>query len=222
LWNSITIAFNRHLLGKRDFEPRASFHLGQWNAAAMLGFKFRYFTNSHTPHSVNRKLVEEAMHRQNMYLAALHETTLGLISRLELNELLQTLISRAGPLLGTSHGFIFLFDPDRDDFEQKVGTGVYADLIGTRLERHEGIVGQMWQTRKPVVINDYSTWEHKVAPYSGRGFKSSSTVRGGSSHAYSRFALGRVIRCGRHPVAPDATGQRLTGLAAPASITRHP
>ena len=59
LWNSITIAFNRHLLGKRDFEPRASFHLGQWNAAAMLGFKFRYFTNSHTPHSVNRKLVEE-------------------------------------------------------------------------------------------------------------------------------------------------------------------
>jgi hypothetical protein len=58
-WNSVRIFFNRHFLGKPDFEPRASFHLGQWNAAAMLGFKFRYFTSSHTPHAVNRKLVED-------------------------------------------------------------------------------------------------------------------------------------------------------------------
>ena len=47
---AVRILFNRHILGKHDYEPRASFHLGQWNAAAMLGFKFRYFTNSHTPH----------------------------------------------------------------------------------------------------------------------------------------------------------------------------
>jgi hypothetical protein len=58
LWNSVRVSFNRHFLGKHDFEPRASFHLGQWNSAAMLGFKFRYFTTSHTPHAVNRKLVE--------------------------------------------------------------------------------------------------------------------------------------------------------------------
>ncbi len=114
----------------------------------------------------DRKLVEEALQRQNVYLAALHETNLGLISRLELSELLQAIISRAGQLLGTPHGFIFLADPGGEDFEQKVGIGVYADLIGTRLKRDEGIVGQLWKTGKPVVVNDYSTWEHKVAPYS--------------------------------------------------------
>ena len=69
----------------------------------------------------SRKLVEEALQRQNVYLAALHETTLGLISRLELNELLQAIISRAGQLLGTPHGFIFLADPDGERLEQKVG-----------------------------------------------------------------------------------------------------
>ncbi len=67
-WNSVKILFNRHILGKKDFEPRASFHLGQWNAAAMLGFKFRYFTNSHTPHSVNRKLVEEYFSKNDSLL----------------------------------------------------------------------------------------------------------------------------------------------------------
>jgi hypothetical protein len=59
LWNRIRTAFNRHLAGRRDFEPRASFHLGQWNSAALLGFRYRYFTNSHTPHPVNRLSVEE-------------------------------------------------------------------------------------------------------------------------------------------------------------------
>ncbi len=68
MWNSIRIAFNRRLLGKKDFEPRASFHLGQWNAAALLGFKFRYFTNSHTPHSVNRKLVEDYFSKNDSVL----------------------------------------------------------------------------------------------------------------------------------------------------------
>ena len=124
----------------------------------------------------SRKLVEEALQRQNVYLAALHETNLGLISRLELNELLQAIISRAGQLLGTPHGFIFLADPDGEDFEQKVGSGVYANLIGTRMKRDEGIVGQLWQTGKPIVVNDYSAWEHKVAPYSQLQFTAIAAV----------------------------------------------
>lgn len=124
----------------------------------------------------SRKLVEEELHRQNIYLATLHETTLGLISRLELNELMQTLINRAGLLLSTSHGFIFLFDPTHDDFEQKVGTGVYADLVGTRLKRNEGIIAQVLKTNKPAVINNYSTWENKVAPYSLQPFTAIAAV----------------------------------------------
>jgi hypothetical protein len=67
-WNRIRISFYRHILGKPDFEPRASFHLGQWNAASMLGFKYRYFTTSHTPHAVNRKLVEDFFSKNDTLL----------------------------------------------------------------------------------------------------------------------------------------------------------
>lgn len=57
-WDRLRTGIKRTLLRKSGFKPRASFHLGQWNSAAMLGFKWRYFTVSHTPHTVERKLVE--------------------------------------------------------------------------------------------------------------------------------------------------------------------
>jgi hypothetical protein len=57
-WNAIRKNVNRHLLNNPDFQPKPSFHIGQWNAAAILGFKWRYFFSSHTPHTVNRKIAE--------------------------------------------------------------------------------------------------------------------------------------------------------------------
>jgi predicted RNA-binding protein with EMAP domain len=38
---------------------------------------------------------ETALHRQNEYLTALHETALGLIDRLDKEELLETILERA-------------------------------------------------------------------------------------------------------------------------------
>jgi len=52
LWNHGRTFLQRKILGNRGFEPRASFHAAQWNAAVQLGFRFRYFTNAHTPHAV--------------------------------------------------------------------------------------------------------------------------------------------------------------------------
>jgi hypothetical protein len=59
LWDNFRIIINKFLLGKTDFKPRASFHLGQWNSAALLGFKLRYFKSSHTPHTAGKSLVED-------------------------------------------------------------------------------------------------------------------------------------------------------------------
>lgn len=59
MWNGIRIFLNRNLMGKKDYQPRASFHMGQWASASLLGFRFRYFTNSHTPHTVEKKIVQD-------------------------------------------------------------------------------------------------------------------------------------------------------------------
>jgi response regulator RpfG family c-di-GMP phosphodiesterase len=113
-----------------------------------------------------RARAEETLRRQKEYLAALHDTTLGLISRLDLNDLLENLIIRAAQLLGTQHGYIYLVDTSSDNSEsvlvRRFGTGVFADMIGFRLKKHEGMAGQVWQTGRPMVISDYDSWAERA------------------------------------------------------------
>lgn len=59
LWYSLVKKVNKFLLGNPDFQPRPSYHIGQWLAAKVLGFKWRYFFFSHTPFAINRKKVED-------------------------------------------------------------------------------------------------------------------------------------------------------------------
>lgn len=59
LWDTLRCNIQRKILGKKDFEPRASFHTGQWNAAKILGFRWRYFALDHTPHAVKKQTVSQ-------------------------------------------------------------------------------------------------------------------------------------------------------------------
>jgi signal transduction histidine kinase/CheY-like chemotaxis protein/HPt (histidine-containing phosphotransfer) domain-containing protein/PAS domain-containing protein len=114
----------------------------------------------------DRKRVEEVLQQQNEYLAALNATTLELVSRLDLNELLQAIVTRAGQLVGTPNGFIFLHEPGEDEIEQKVGVGTLDATIGVRLKRGEGLSGRIWETGEPMVVENYDTWENRSPEYS--------------------------------------------------------
>ncbi len=113
----------------------------------------------------DRKLIEEKLKEQNEYLAALHETTLGLMSRLDINDLLQTIVQRAAKLVGTKHGFVYLHERGENEIEQKVGTGIFEKTVGTRLKPGEGLSGQIWLSDEPLVIADHDTWEHGSKAY---------------------------------------------------------
>ncbi len=123
-----------------------------------------------------RKRTEEAVRQQNEYLAALHATTLGLISRLDRDELLQDIVSRAGQLLNTPHGFMFLLEPGEDEFEQKVGLGIFSETIGVRLKRDEGASGRAWMTGKPMVVTDWDAYEPRTRIYGPDRIKAGMAV----------------------------------------------
>ncbi len=55
---------------------------------------------------------EEALRRQNLYLASLHETALGLMRRLDLGDLLQAILSRAATLVNTPDGFVYMYQSE--------------------------------------------------------------------------------------------------------------
>jgi signal transduction histidine kinase/DNA-binding response OmpR family regulator/HPt (histidine-containing phosphotransfer) domain-containing protein len=104
----------------------------------------------------------DEMVRQNQYLAALHDTTVGLISRLDVNELLEAVLTRAGQLLNAPHGFIYLAAPGDVELECRVGVGALSRLVGSRIKPGEGLGGQVWQTGQALVVKDYDRWPGRL------------------------------------------------------------
>ncbi len=109
-----------------------------------------------------QKKIAKTLHRQNVYLGALHDTTLGLIRRLDLTELLSDLLTRAGRLLDTPHGFIYLVDSTGSVLKRHLGVGAFINTIGQHVRPNEGVSGRVWQTGEPLVVNEYNTWTERM------------------------------------------------------------
>ena len=119
----------------------------------------------------------EELRLQNVELAALHETTLGVMHRLDPGDLLSELLSRACELLGVSDGYFYVRDPDGETLVSRVAIGVFAGEVGTRIPRGEGVAGRVWEDGAPVIIEDYDSWEGRVASFPAVGSELSSACR---------------------------------------------
>ena len=109
-----------------------------------------------------RKLLEERLQRQNAELMALHETALGLLERRDADELIEAAVVRAGELLGTPDGFLFLVEPESGTMVARVGTGVFAGQLGNRRRPGEGLAGAVWERGEPVAVDDYARWDERM------------------------------------------------------------
>lgn len=104
-----------------------------------------------------RKQADDEMRQQNEYLAALYDTTLGIISRLNFDELLETIVERAEKLLTATFGWVYLVEGDR--LKLCLGTEGFNPYVGTSLEKGEGLSGMVWQTGEALLVEDYQTWD---------------------------------------------------------------
>jgi PAS domain S-box-containing protein len=109
-----------------------------------------------------RTRADALLHRQNEYLTTLHETTLGLISRLEVSSLLQTIVTRAGKLVGTEHCFVYLKNADGTAMDMVFQSGIYNSLIHHPISPGQGIAGRVWKTGEPFRVDDYCRWEGRL------------------------------------------------------------
>ncbi|HEY3307964.1 MAG TPA: ATP-binding protein [Desulfuromonadaceae bacterium] len=109
-----------------------------------------------------REQAESAIHRQNEYLLALHKTTLGLISRLDINNLLKDIITRAASLMNTEHGYIYLLDPGTNKMVIQVHHGVFDTFEHHSLERGQGMAGHVWASGAPCHVENYGDWPGRL------------------------------------------------------------
>jgi len=99
--------------------------------------------------------------QQAAYLSALHETTLGIINRLELRPLLETILTHACELVNVHNALIELVTPDGSALQLELGIGLPTPYIGHLTYKNEGLTGRVWASGKTQIVNDYSNWEHR-------------------------------------------------------------
>lgn len=105
----------------------------------------------------------EQGYQQQAYLKALHETALALMNRLNINDLLETIVKRACEILKTPHGFIYLVQPEVDALVLKVGIGTYQSYLGVhRTKDAHSASSEVWRTGKPVAIVNYQKWDGRA------------------------------------------------------------
>jgi PAS domain S-box-containing protein len=95
---------------------------------------------------------------QNEYLQALQDTAVALSKRLELVPLMNTVLEHGTHLANTQDGYIYLLDEKEEAISVQLGLGIFEDYVGSELKKGEGLAGQVWETGKPLVIEDYDTW----------------------------------------------------------------
>lgn len=105
---------------------------------------------------------DPAVQRQNASLRALHETALGLLDKIDKQELLETIIERATAITNTDHGYIYLLDPDRQAMQMRLGCGFFSGQLGRTVRMGEGMGGAVWQAEKTILVDDYSNWPGRL------------------------------------------------------------
>jgi putative nucleotidyltransferase with HDIG domain len=111
------------------------------------------------------RLREETAQRA-LEFASLYETSNALSAEHDLNTLLRSIAENAKKLLNTATSGMYLIIPGSNDLELSMDTAPYIPL-GSRFKIGEGAAGLVAQTRRPLRIDDYSTWEGQSILYKG-------------------------------------------------------
>ncbi|CAG0926653.1 Sensor kinase CckA [Thermoflexales bacterium] len=112
------------------------------------------------------RLLDQAQNRLHAMMA-LYEASLDVLGHSpEPDRLLQTLVRRAVDLLRAEAGGIYLVDPDRASLRLAITHGFVDAYRGVGIKIGAGLVGRVFQSSQPQIVNDYQHWPYKTTPFS--------------------------------------------------------
>lgn len=114
----------------------------------------------------NARLYQETRRRYDA-MVALHETSLDIISELDMPKLLESLLRRGALLLGAASSSLFLYDSTRDLIYNIANHNTGRDWSGVTLRPGEGAIGHVVLTGEPLIVNDYPNWQNRSEIFKG-------------------------------------------------------
>ena len=115
----------------------------------------------------NAQLYQEAK-RSASQLSSLYQTSLEITKQLDLTQVLEGIIQRAVELSRGKAGQFYLYDEVREELIPSIPYRLAEAVRLIRLKSGEGMSGKILFTRKPLMVNDYDTWEGR-SPQFPRG-----------------------------------------------------
>jgi PAS domain S-box-containing protein len=109
----------------------------------------------------NARLHQQTKQRGEQ-LAALDQTALDIAKRLEAKELLRAIVKRATELVQGTGGGVYLFSEADETFRSEAVYGLPPELEGTQIEKDQGVIGRIFQTRQPITVVDYQHWSGRL------------------------------------------------------------
>ncbi len=110
-----------------------------------------------------KKAYDEKIARQKRLLESLHEMSVELIKQHDIQLLLRLILQRSAEAVGSMLGFIEMIDPASNSMKimHSIGENV-AIPVNYSLRRGPGLAGQVWDTGKVLVWDDYQAWEKRL------------------------------------------------------------
>lgn len=150
--------------------------LGSWSIFA-LSLVFIHWTTALTVRKLEGSLelaqrqndlleeTEVRLRQRNQEMETLYQTSLEITALSDLSALLNDIVRRACALLEVSSGALHLARPEEGMLEMVVGYQTPAHWIGIKFGADEGMAGRVFQTRKPLIVQDYQTWERRIGAF---------------------------------------------------------
>ena len=106
-------------------------------------------------HIENNEKIMDQMEQRNAMMLFLYETSLAILQRLDIKELLEIIISKGAEYTKADGAYVFLPTENSDELERAIAIGAARESLGLRIKRGEGAAGQAWEKDEMVVNNTY-------------------------------------------------------------------
>lgn len=110
--------------------------------------------------------LKETLHRtdfQNRRFELLRSMSLGMMENLDTDSLLERILRSAVEFAGSGNGVLFLLEENGEVLRHKFAVGLQEVMLGETRPASEGMTGQALRERRPVWVQDYRTWEDRIA-----------------------------------------------------------
>ena len=119
----------------------------------------------------------QARKGENERLIALQRAAATLGARTDPKEVFDMILHSVVQLLGEGSASLYIWDEEAGLLRLAENVNVAGNVAGNRaLRPGEGIVGHVFLTREPLIVNDYQRWEGRTAHGEAKGLRASLAV----------------------------------------------